>query len=128
MNTEFTCILSRITLDLPHQIWEALSFHPPGILIVRILHNKLFFLVDNLFRCYFFYFSLENYVAMLPGLYFLIINRRFKLSLLVLFLPLIPLLEIGPFELRKIIFFGSYIIIAVYVLYNIFSRLRPKNI
>lgn len=127
MTTDFTCILSRITLDLPHQIWEALSFHPQGVFLVRILHNKLFFLIDNLFRCYFSYFSPENYIFYLPGFYLIFKNKDYKMLVFVLLIPLFPLLEIEPVELRKIIFVGGYIIVIAYVLYHLFSRLRPKN-
>lgn len=115
-------------LDLPHQIWEAEAADPANqIFITRMFHNKIGFFLSNYLRCYLSYFSLENFIFYLPGLYFAVRNKSHKMLVFALLIPLFPLLEIGPLTFRQIIFYGGYIIISGYGLFNIFSRFYSKN-
>lgn len=102
MNTDFFCTASRISRDLPHQIWEAQT--ADGIvnpLITRFFHNKLFFYLNNYLRCYLSYLSLDyianvitfaGMVLYVFGIWHLV-SRKSKWIVVILLTPLFPLLE-----------------------------------
>lgn len=98
----FTCISSRIQLDLPNQLWEARNFDPSGDLLGKLLHNKLYFLFDNYGRCYVSFFSPEiiagiftiiGVVLFFMGIFHLLRGGKYLVLLLLLLSPLPILFE-----------------------------------
>lgn len=130
MSYSFTCTVSRILLDLPHQVWEAGAADPAGqIFITRMFHNKIGFLFNNFLRCYLSYYNFESIlitILFFTGAYY-IFCRRSKLLIVLLIFPVPALLEIFPVIVRGIILSSGYIIVGNYGLFNLFSRLRFKN-
>lgn len=56
----FTCTHNAILIDVPHQIWEAVTTDGPGqtpLWMTRMMHNKPVFYLLNYARCYFHYLS-----------------------------------------------------------------------
>lgn len=56
----FTCTHQAIQMDLPFQIWEAITTDGPGetpLWLTRVLHNKPVFYFLNYARCYLQYLS-----------------------------------------------------------------------
>lgn len=134
MNFNSTCILSRILLDVPPQLWEAQTGSGLGnTLLVRFFHNKLTVLLDNFTRCYVSFFSPDfiaatfsvlGLILFLIGLYNLISRKKFSWLLFLLICPLPILLEIPrSVFFREIILFtglGSVILFGIYRCYKKF--------
>ncbi len=103
MNFDFPCTLSRILLDVPHQLWEFQTGSGMGnTLVVRFLHNKLSVLINNLARCYVSFFSpdylagvftLFGMVFFFVGLYFLISLKKFPFLIPLLTMPILVFFE-----------------------------------
>mgnify|MGYP001617550830 FL=1 len=128
MNFDLTCILSRITLDIPPQLWEVQTASGMGnTLLVRLLHNKLSVLINNFSRSYVSFlspdfiaasFSILGLILFLVGLYSLISRKKLIWLGILLICPLPVLLEIpknvtlrGTFlytGLGSVILFGLY--------------------
>lgn len=99
----FTCINSRIQLDLPNQLWEARNFDPSGDLLGKILHNKLYFVLDNYGKCYVSYFSPETIaqvftiagvVLFFTGIFYLLTAKKYLPLFVLLLCPLPVLFEL----------------------------------
>lgn len=136
MNFNFSCIGSRISLDLPHQIWEAQSYDPPGqIWVTRLFHNKIAFLANNYSRCYLSYFSPEfltaafsilGLILFLIGVYFLISRRNRWFLAVLLAAPLPALFEFPTFvPLRAVIIYGVELLVMGYGIVSL-VKMRKK--
>jgi hypothetical protein len=133
MNFEFTCIASRITIDLPGQIWEAQALNPPNqVILSRLLYNKYLLILSNYTRCYVTYFSPEfltttftvlGLVLYLVGVYFVIKNKNKSLIAILLISPLIPLFELGPVLFRAATIYFTQVAIMFYGL----IKLKPSK-
>jgi hypothetical protein len=56
----FTCTHRAILVDVPYQIWEAITTDGVSrtpLWLTRVLHNKPIFYFKNYARCYFHYLS-----------------------------------------------------------------------
>ena len=125
MNFDFSCDIGHIKLDLPHQMWEAISADGnANTLVTRFLHNTPSFYANNLLRCYLSYFSLEfinqafsfvGLILFLNGLWQLVINKRWKFLLLVLVAPLFPTFDLLENSyLHGFIIYGAISIVMVF--------------
>ncbi len=135
MNFNFSCISSRILLDLPHQIWEAQSFDPAGqIFLTRLFHNKILFLLNNYLRCYLSYFSPEFITNaftviglgfFLLGLYYVITKRQWVILATLLTAPIFPLFEIP----STVVIRGAAIYLAIILVmgYGIWSLVKKAE-
>lgn len=137
MNFNFTCIGSRIKIDLPGQIWEAQTYDPSGqTFLTRAFHNKASFVADNYFRCYLSYFSPEfvtsafsiiGLILFLVGLYYIFVKKQWKLLALLLVAPLFPLFEIPQnVAIRAIIIYVALISVMVYGIWSFLKRKKTK--
>ena len=127
MNTDFWCTKSWIIQDLPHQIWEAQTADGhTSSLIVRFFHNKATFWSNNLSRCYLSYWSVDavtntftvvGLALLFIGFFGLLLNRKYKIMMIILAGPLFPLLELGTPLLRSTVYYicqVSAILIGLY--------------
>lgn len=122
MNFEFSCIASRIFLDLPLQLWEAQV--ADGLvepLVTRFFHNKLLFLLNNFLRCYLSYFSPEFIVSgvfvlglalYVFGFWGLVGKKR--VLLWVLLSPLPALFETGPVIFRAFLVYAAMLLVVAF--------------
>ncbi len=132
----YTCINSRIKLDLPNQFWEARSFDDPGSLLAKVLHNKAYLIFDNYTRCYTSFFSPET-IAMVftivsvplffAGIYFLI-SKKVYWPLIVLLLSPMPILFEFPQNtfIRQIPLLLSQSAIMIYGLWHLLKTLKSS--
>lgn len=122
MNFDQACILSRIFLDLPHQLWEIQATSSWGIFATRLLHNKATVLLNNLSRCYVTSFSPEYVGAtfsimglalFLAGLYLLVKNKKWLWLVAISLTPLPLLFEFPQNSLLRpaFLFAGQFFII-----------------
>lgn len=129
MNINFTCNLTFIIRDVPHQIWEAQSADGGiPVLLSRFLHNKPTFFADNFLRCYLSYLSPEfinaaftflGLILFLIGLWYVVTKKKKLLLALILVAPLFPL-----FELPKVMLWQGIIIYTVEALIIIYGVIR----
>ena len=140
MNFDFSCNIGHIKLDLPHQMWEAISADGnANTLVTRFFHNTPSFYANNLLRCYLSYFSPEfiNQVFGLVGLglfglglWILIAGKRRGLLILILLAPLSPLLELPRSnKFQGIIIYGAILVVIFFgikSLWKNFSGLKKK--
>lgn len=104
MNSDFWCTKTWVFQDLPHQIWEAQTADGHvSSLLVRFFHNKVFFLLNNLTRCYFTYWSVDTLSSIFTvigalfcfyGLYKLVEQKKRLILFFILLGPILTFLEI----------------------------------
>lgn len=127
MNFETWCSKTWIVQDIPHQIWEAQTAdgHVSPI-IVRFFHNKFFFWINNYFRCYLTYWSVDTisstisiFASLLSyyGLIKLIQRKWTKLLIILLIAPVLTLFEFPTRPISNLILLVDWVVCALFGLY-----------
>lgn len=137
MNIDFVCNKTWIFGDVWHQIWEAQTADGLRVPleVTRLLHNKFFFYANNFSRCYFFYlspdfvaaaFTIVGLLFFLIGLWYLVIEKKWFVLILLLSAPLLPLFEIPREKIQQgiVLYFieGAIVVFGVYRLLLILGR------
>lgn len=97
------CDIGHIQLDVPHQIWEAISLDGnANIWITRFFHNTPLFYANNLLRCYLSYFSpdfinqqftLIGLLGFILGIGSIVSKKQWKVMVMFLIMPLFPIFD-----------------------------------
>lgn len=129
---DFSCDIGHIQNDLPHQLWEAVSADGnANTLLTRFFHNTPSFYGSNLLKCYLFYlspdflnqtFTFIGLVLFGLGLWRLVINKRWKIIILVLLAPLSPLFDVPNNGLiQTIILYSALVLVMLFGIKNLFT-------
>lgn len=137
MNFDYSCDIGHIKLDVPHQIWEAVtSDGNANTLVTRFFHSSPSFYINNLTNCYLSYLSpdfLNQKLTILGlalfslGLWHLIVNKKWRILAVILVAPLSPLFDFpasGPSQTA--ILYIAYGVLIFFGTINLFSWLKKR--
>lgn len=132
---DFSCDIGHIKNDVPHQIWEAITGGgqiPP--LVSRFLHSKPSFYASDLLHCYLSYFSPEflnktftvfGLILFGLGFWHLVVNKQWRIIVLVLFAPLVPLMDFpNNGFIQTVILYSASVLVMLFGVKNLLTWLK----
>lgn len=137
MSFDFSCDIGHIKLDVPHQIWEAVtSDGNANTIVTRFFHNTPSFYVNNLVNCYVSYLSPDflnqrltifGLLLVILGLWHIVINRKWRILGAILVAPLSPLFDVPESgQAQTAILYVAYGVLIFFGTINLLTWLKER--